>query len=52
MPGVKNPIVDEYENALKVDMNLNKKIIKLVELNELAYVDLVCPSNIVPMLAK
>ena len=41
----KIPTQDEYENALEVDMDLNKKIIKLGELNELAYEDLILSIN-------
>ena len=33
--GYKIPTQDEYKNALEGDMNLDKKIIKLGELNEL-----------------
>ena len=37
MPGMdKIDTQDEYENALEGDMDLNKKIVKLCELNELA----------------
>ena len=32
---------DEYENALKQDMDLDKKIVKLGELHELACKDLI-----------
>ena len=35
------PTQIEYENALEGDMDLNKKIIKLSELKELAYEDLI-----------
>ena len=35
------PMQDEYENALEGDMDLNKKIAKLGELNELACEDLI-----------
>ena len=31
------PTQDEYENALEDDMDLDKKIIKLAELNDLAH---------------
>ena len=37
----KIPAQEEYENALKGDMDLNKKIIKLGELNEVAYCNLI-----------
>ena len=36
---------DEYKNAMKGGMDLNKKIIKLGEFNELAYEDLILPIN-------
>ena len=36
---------EEYENALEGDMVLNKKIIKLDELNELAYENLILSIN-------
>ena len=35
------PTQDEYQNALEGVMDLNKKILKLSELNELAYKDLI-----------
>ena len=42
MSGVdKIPTVDEYENAMEGDLDLNKMTIKLGELNELAYEDLI-----------
>ena len=42
MSGIdKSPMQEEYENALKGDMDLDKKIIKLGELNKLAYEDLI-----------
>ena len=37
----KTPTQDEYENALKGGTDLNKKIVKLVELNELACEDFI-----------
>ena len=36
---------DEYENAHKGDADLNEKIIKLSDLNELAYEDLILSIN-------
>ena len=46
MPGVDEiPTQDEYENALKGDTDLNKKILKLGELNELTYKDLILSIN-------
>ena len=33
------PTQDKYENALECDMDLNKKIVKLGELNELSKED-------------
>ena len=36
---------DEYKNAIEVDMDLDKKIIKLGELNELLYEDLILSIN-------
>ena len=39
------PTQDEYENALKEDMDLNIKIIKLDDLNELAYEDFILLIN-------
>ena len=45
-PGMdKIPTQEEYENALEGDDDLNKKIIKLGELNELAYEDLILSIN-------
>ena len=45
-PGVdKIPTQDEYESALDKDEDLNKKIIKLGELNKLAYEDLILSIN-------
>ena len=41
----KIPIQDEYENALEGDKDLDKKIVKLDELNELAYEDLILLLN-------
>ena len=42
MPGVdKIPMQKEYENALEGDPDHNKKIVKLGQLNELAYEDLI-----------
>ena len=47
MSGVdKIPMQEEYEYALKGDMDLKKKIIKLGELNELDYEDLFLSINI------
>ena len=37
----KTPTVDEYENAMKGKTDLNNKIVKLGELNELSYEDLI-----------
>ena len=46
MSGIdKSPMQEEYENALKGDMDLDKKIIKLGELNELAYEDQILSIN-------
>ena len=46
MSGVdKIPTQDEYENAMEGDTDLNKKIVKLGELNELAYEDLILSIN-------
>ena len=39
------PTQDEYKNALKGDTDLNKKITKLGELNELAYEDVISSIN-------
>ena len=39
------PTQDEYENSLESDMDLNKKMVKLGELNELAYEDLISLIN-------
>ena len=36
---------DEYENAMEGDMDLNKKVVKLDELNELAYEKLTLSIN-------
>ena len=45
-PGVdKIPMQKEYESALKGDGDLNRKIVKLGELNELAYEDLILLIN-------
>ena len=45
-PGVdKIPMQEEYERALEGDDDLNKKIVKLGELNELAYEDLILSIN-------
>ena len=41
----KIPTQDEYKNALEVDIDLEKKIIKLGELNELACEDLILSTN-------
>ena len=41
----KIPTQEEYENALEGDDDLNKKIVKLSELNELAYEDLILLIN-------
>ena len=35
------PMQDEYKNALEVDMDMDKKIVKLSEFNELAYKDFI-----------
>ena len=43
---------DEYKNALEDDMDLNEKIVKLGELNELAYEILFCLSTPVPLFEK
>ena len=43
---------DEYEHALKGGMDLDKKIIKLGDLNELAYEDLILSVNTIPPLEK
>ena len=46
MSGVdKNVTKEEYENTLKGDMDLKKKIIKLGELSELAYDDSILSIN-------
>ena len=46
MPDVeKIPTQDEHEEALEGDNNLNKKIVKLGELNELANEDLILSIN-------
>ena len=39
------PSQDEYENAMEGDMDFNKKIIKLGELNELVNEDLILLIN-------
>ena len=39
------PTQDEYENALKGDMEVNKKTMKLGELNELASEDVILSIN-------
>ena len=39
------PTQDEYEEALEGDMDLDKNILKLGELNELAYEDLILSIN-------
>ena len=45
-PGVnKIPTHEEYEEALEGDNELDKKIVKLGELNELAYKDLILSIN-------
>ena len=41
----KIPTQDEYNNALEGDTDLNKMIIKLAELNELAHEDLILSIN-------
>ena len=41
----KIPTWEEYENALECDADLNKKIIKIGELNKLAYEDLILSTN-------
>ena len=41
----KIPTQDEYEDALEGDIDLKKKIIKLGELNELAYEDIILSIN-------
>ena len=38
-------MLDEYESVLNCDMDLNKKVIKLRELNELACKDLISSIN-------
>ena len=46
MAGVdKIPTKDDYKNALEDDMDLNKNIVKLGELHELAYDDLIVSTN-------
>ena len=39
------PTLSKYENALKKGMDLDKKIINVCELNELAYEDLISSIN-------
>ena len=46
----KIPSQDEHKNAIEGDMDLNKKIVKLGELNELAYKDLIILINTIPLL--
>ena len=41
----KIPTQDEYENALEFNTDLNKMIVKLGDLNELAYEDLILSIN-------
>ena len=41
----KVPIQHEYENALECDIDIDKKFIKLVGLNELAYDDIILSIN-------
>ena len=41
----KIPTQDEYKNALERDMDLDKKIVKLGELKEVAYEDLILSIN-------
>ena len=43
---------DEYKSALEGDEDLDKKIAKLGELNELEYEDLILSIKVVPLLAK
>ena len=46
IPGVdKIPTQEEYKSALEGDKDLNKNIVKLGELNELAYEDLILSIN-------
>ena len=42
------PMQEEYDNNLEGDAGLSKKIIKLGELNELAYEDLISSINTIP----
>ena len=42
---VKIPLQDKYENALECDIDFNEMIMKLGELNELAYEDLISSIN-------
>ena len=45
-PGVdKSPMQEEYKSALEGDDDVNKKIVKLGELNGLAYEDLILSIN-------
>ena len=48
----KIPFVDKYEKSLKGDTDLDKKIIKLGESNELAYEDLILTINTISILTK
>ena len=43
---------DEYETALEGNISLNQKIIKLGDLNELAYENLSLSINTIPLLEK
>ena len=52
-PGVnKIPTQEEFENALEGNEDLNKKIVKLGELNELAYEDLILSINTSSFIGK
>ena len=52
-PGVDTiPTQEEYDSALEGDDDLNKKIVKLGEFNELAYEDLILLINARSSVAK
>ena len=53
MSGIdKIPTQNKYENSLEGEMDLNKKIVKLNELDQLAYEDIILLINTGPYIGK
>ena len=48
----KIPMQEDYDNALEGDMDLHRKIIKLGELNESSYEDLILSINTSSLLER